>query len=206
MIEFHTAHTSNGQRVAIALEECALPYRVYRYALVKGEHRTGAFEALNPAGMIPVIVDPDGPGGASLTLTQSGAILHYLAEKTGRFVPQDALVRARMHEWTMFALTDVATASAGIFVHSALVPEKSPANVGWYEERLLRFLRVADARLARHEWLAGELTIADFALYPVVALRSGLVDAAGEFPNLVRWRDALGARPAVVRGMSVADE
>jgi len=204
MIDFHTATTSNGQRVAIMLEECALPYRVYRYALMKGEHRTSAFASLNPAGMIPVIVDHDGPGGAPVTLTQSGAILLYLAEKSGRFMPKDPLARMRAWEWLMFSMTDIASASSGIFLNSMIVPEKAPANVGWYEERLLRFLRVADGRLAEGEWLAGELSVADFALYTIAAGRGALVDAAGDLPHLVRWRTALAARPAVERGMKAA--
>lgn len=204
MIDFHTAHTSNGQRVAIVLEECALPYRVYRYALMKGEHRSSAFASLNPAGMIPVIVDHDGPGGAPVTLTQSGAILLYLAEKAGRLMPKDPLSRTRAWEWLMFTLTDIASASSGMFLHSMIVPEKAPANVGWYEERLLRFLRIADGRLAEGEWLAGELSIADFALYTIAAARAALVDAAGDLPNLVRWRAALSARPSVDRGMKAA--
>ncbi|MEO8485161.1 MAG: glutathione S-transferase family protein [Betaproteobacteria bacterium] len=205
MIDFHTGQSSNGQRVAIVLEECGLPYRVHRYALMQGEHRTPAFAALNPAAMIPVIVDDDGPGGAPLTLTQSGAIALYLAEKAGKFVPRDALMRIRMHEWLAFTVSDVVAASAGVFLNKMLVPEKAPANVAWFEERVLRFLRVADARLAHHEWLAGELSIADFSLYPVVVVRAALVDAAGDLPHLTRWRSTLAARPGVARGMAAAE-
>ena len=205
MIEFHTGQTSNGQRVAIVLEECGLPYRVRRYALLKGEHRTPEFEALNPAGMVPVIVDDDGPNATRVTLTQSGAIVVYLAEKTARFLPRDLLARTRVLEWVAFTVSDIVAASAGIFLNTAIVPEKSPANVRYFEERVLRFLRVADTRLAEHEWLAGELSIADFSLYPITVVRGALIDAAGDLPNLVRWRAALAARPGVQRGMAAAD-
>lgn len=205
MIEFHAAKSSNTQRVGILLEECALPYRVHRYALLKGEHHTDAFRAINPAGMVPVIVDPQGPGGTPITLTQSGAIMLYLAEKAGRFLPGDPRRRAHALEWLAFVVSDVVAASAGIFLNTAIVPEKAPANVSWYEERTLRFFRVADARLAEREWLADELSLADFALYPVVVVRAALVDAAGDLPHLARWRAALAARPAVQRGMAAAD-
>ncbi|HVJ73451.1 MAG TPA: glutathione S-transferase family protein [Casimicrobiaceae bacterium] len=205
MIDFHTGQTSNGQRVGIVLEECGLPYRVHRYALLKGEHKTPEFEALNPAGMVPVIVDDDGPNATRVTLTQSGAIVLYLAEKAGRFLPHEMLARTRVLEWLAFTVSDVVAASAGIFLNTAILPEKSPANVKFYEERVLRFMRVADTRLAGHEWLAGDLSVADFALYPIAVVRGALIDAAGDLPNLVRWRTALGARPGVQRGMAAAD-
>ena len=204
MITLHAAKSSNSQRVSIALEECGVPYRVQRWSLMDGEHKAPAFEALNPAGMVPVLVDDDGPGGP-LTLTQSGAILLYLAEKTGRFVPHGPLARARMHEWLAFTISDIVGASTGIFVNTAILPDKSAANLAFYEERLLRYLRVADARLAGREWLADELSIADFALYPLVALRGALIERGGGLSHLERWRDALAARPAVERGMKAFD-
>jgi len=205
VIELHAGKSSNSQRVSIVLEECGLPYRVHRYSLMEGEHRTPAFAALNPAGMVPVIVDDDGPGGVPLTLTQSGAIVVYLAEKTRRFVARDESMRARVLEWMAFTTTDIVGASTGIFVNTAILPEKSPANVAFYEERLMRYLRVADARLAGREWLADELSIADFSLYPVVVARASLIERADGMTHLKRWRDALAARPAVDRGMKAFD-
>ena len=171
----------------------------------KGEQRSAEFLQLNPAGAIPVIVDQDGPGGKPLTLAQSAAILVYLAEKTGRFLPSDPARRYPALQWTMHAATDCAASTGSIFLLSALVPEKSAANVKWFEERLLRQFRVADARLAGREWLADEISIADFALYPVFAVRKALVEAAGDLPNLARWAAALAARPAVARAMQVGD-
>jgi len=205
MIELHAGKSSNSQRVSIVLEACALPYRVRRYALMEGEHKTPAFAATNPAGMVPVIVDDDGPGGAPLTLTQSGAIVVYLAEKAGRFLPRGALARTQALEWVAFTTTDIVGASAGMFVNTAILPDKSPANVAFYEERLMRYLRVADARLDGREWLADELSVADFALYPIVALRAPLIERAGGMANLDRWRGALAALPAVDRGMKAFD-
>lgn len=204
MIDLYTWTTSNGDRAAIVLEECGLPYRVHRVDLVKGEQRNPAFLRINPAGAIPAIIDPHGPGGQPLTLTQSGAIAIYLAEKTGRFLPRDPMQRALALQWLMFAVSDCAQASGMIFFESVLLPDKSPANLAFAERRMLRFFRVADGRLAHGEWLAGELSIADFSLYPVCAVRKPIIDAAGDVPHLARWMAALEARPGVARGMQAA--
>jgi GST-like protein len=204
MIDLYTFDTSNGRRAAIVLEECALPYRVHRVDLTKGEQRHPDFLAINPAGAIPVIVDPDGPGGRPLTLAQSGAIAIYLAEKSGRHLPRDPLRRALAWQWLMFAASDFAGASAMIFFESALLPDKSPANLEFCEKRMQGYFRVADARLADRDWLADELSIADFALYPVCAVRRKLVDGADDLRHLSRWMSALAARPGVAKAMGPA--
>ena len=204
MIDLYTAQSSNGQRAAVALEECGLPYRVHTLELMKGEQRTPEFLKLNPAGAIPVIVDPEGPGGAPITLAQSGAIAIYAAEKTGKFLPRDPVRRALAFQWLMFAITDAASASAMIFFESVLLPEKLPANLAFCEERLVKFFRVADGRLAGREWLADEISIADFALYPICAVRKAYIDNAGDLSNLARWMATTSERPAVAKGMRAA--
>jgi len=204
-IDLYTANTSNGQRAAIMLEECGLAYTLHKLDLAAGEQRKPEFLKINPAGAIPTIVDGDGAGGAPLTIAQSGAILVYLAEKTGRFIPRDARKRAEAIEWVFQATTDTAASSMMIFVLSRLAPEQSDANLAFCEERTLRHLRVADAHLADREYLAGELSIADFALYPLTVVRRALIDRAGDLANLVRWSDAIGARPGVARGMKAAE-
>lgn len=201
MIEFYTAQTSNGQRVAIMLEECAIPYRLHALDLAAGDQRGSEFLRVNPAGQIPAILDPEGPGGQPFALAQSGAILLYLAEKTGRFLPPDAHRRAVAYQWLMQALSDVACASGNIFQLSNVAPEKSPGNVAFFEQRLLRFLRLADAQLADREHLADELSVADFALYPICVARRKLIDRVDDLPNLKRWVHALGNRPAITRAM-----
>jgi len=203
MIDFHTFATSNGQRVAILLEECALPYRVHWIDLMKGEQSTREFLEINPAGAIPVIVDADGPGGKPLTLSQSGAIVIYLAEKAGRFIPADPVRRLIALQWLLQATTDAARASSAIFLVSTMVPEKVPANTAFFEQQCLRYLRSADARLAERDYLADELSIADFALYPVYAVRKALIDKAGDLPHLTRWASAMAARPAIARAMAL---
>jgi GSH-dependent disulfide-bond oxidoreductase len=192
MIDFHTFATSNAQRVALMLEECALPYRVHWVDLMKGEQHTPAFLRINPAAAIPVIVDPDGPGGKPLTLAQSGAILVYLAEKSGRFMPVDPVRRLIALQWLFQATTDVARASGTVFLVSTLVPEKVPGNTAFFEQQCLRYLRSANERLAEREYLADELSVADFALYPLYALRRPLVEQAGDMPHLARWGAARG--------------
>jgi GSH-dependent disulfide-bond oxidoreductase len=204
MIDFYTAQTSNGQRAAIMLEECELAYTVHKINLQGGENRKPEFLAVNPAGAIPAIVDHDGPDGKRLALAQSGAIVLYLAEKTGRFLPKETARRAQAVQWMMQATTDVAAASAGIFVLSNLAPDKSEANMAFFEERTLKYLRAADQRLADRPYLADELSVADFALYPLCVVRRPLIDRAGDLKNLVRWADELGARSGVQRGMSAA--
>ena len=204
MIDFYTANSSNGQRAAIMLEECGLAYTLHKIDLAGGEQRKPEFLAINPAGAIPVIVDRDGPGGQKLTLAQSAAIVLYVAEKADRFVPKDAAARAEALQWLMQATTDTAAASMGIFLLSTFAPDKSDANVAFFEERTLRHLRVADRRLADRAYLAGELSFADFALYPLCAIRRPLIERAGDLPNLSRWAAEIAARPGVERGMRAA--
>jgi GSH-dependent disulfide-bond oxidoreductase len=204
MIDLYTFNSSNGQRAAIILEECGLPYRVHKVDLAKGEQSNPNFLNINPAGAIPAIVDHDVPGGP-LKLSQSGAIVLYAAEKTGRFLPADPARRALALQWLMVAVTDVARASTSIFLSSGVLPDKSPANVAYFEEQMLRYLRVAEARLAGRNFLADELSVADFALYPLYAVRKALVDKAGDLPELTRWGATLAARPGVDKGMRAAD-
>lgn len=202
MIDLYTAGTSNGQRAAIGLEEAGLAYKTHKINLQAGEQKQPQYLQINPAGMIPAIVDSDGPGGKPITVTQSGAILLYLAEKTGKLLPKDAARRAVAYEWMMQACSDCAGTSGSIFQLTMMVPEKSPANTEHFENRLLRFFRAADARLAGRECLADELSVADLALYPIYAARKALADKAGDLPNLTRWGAMMAARPTVQRGLA----
>jgi GSH-dependent disulfide-bond oxidoreductase len=205
MIDLYTAGTGNGFRAAIVLAESGLPHRIHKIDLGKGEQKTPEFLARNPAGAIPVLVDSEGPGGKALTLSQSGAIALYLAEKSGKFLPKDASRRALALQWFMQATTDVGPGSSMIFMSGGALPDKSPANTAFFENRLLGFLRHCDRQLVGQDFLAGEFSLADLALYPVVASRKALVDKAGDLPNLARWAAAMAARPGVQRGMTLPD-
>ncbi|MBI3452807.1 MAG: glutathione S-transferase N-terminal domain-containing protein [Rhodospirillales bacterium] len=203
MIDLYTAGTGNGRRASVMLEECGLPYVVHRVDLVSGESKTPAFLTLNPMGVIPVIVDKDGPGGKPLTLAQSGAIALYLAEKTGKFLPADLARRAPVLQWFMHVMSDQQPTSSAIFYTSSL-PDKPASAIAKFETRLTDFLRFVDKRLGEVEYLAGELSVADFALYPLAAGRQALIDKVGGLDNLKRWTKALAARPGVARGMQAS--
>ena len=203
MIDLYLAGTANGLRASVALEECGLPYRVHAVDLAKGEQRSAEFLKLNPAGLIPVIVDGDGPGGKPLTLSQSGAIVLYTAEKCGRFLPRDPAQRAIAMQCFMQVASDISGTSNAVFTMENRAPEKSAANVEFLKKRLLDYFAVCDRRLEGNEYLAGELSVADLLLYPNFALRKALLDQAGGYANLQRWGAAMAARPGVARGMKV---
>ncbi len=202
MIDLYFAPTGNGLRATVALEEAGLPYRLHRLDLYKGEQNTPEFRKINPAGLIPAIVDPDGPGGKPFTLTQSGAIVVYCAEKSGKFLPKDAATSALAMQWFVQAASDISGASMTVFRLENTAPEKSTANVDYFKKRLLDAYLACDQALEDKDYLAGELSIADLMLYPSVALRRSLVDEAGGYDNLRRWADAMAARPGIKRGMS----
>lgn len=203
MIDLYLAGTANGFRASVVLEEAGLPYRAHKVDLAKGEHRGAEFLKLNPAGLIPVIVDQDGPGGKPLTLSQSGAIILYIAEKTGKFLPKDAARRALATQWFMQGATDVAATSGAIFRLENSVPEKIPSSIEYFRQRLLGFFAVCDAQLAAREYLADEFSVADIMLYPNFAARKALIDQAGGFTNLQRWGAIMASRPAVRKGMNI---
>jgi GST-like protein len=204
MIDLYTAGTANGHRAAVALEESGLAYRVHKLNLQAGDQRKPEYLKINPAGAIPAIVDDEGPGGKPLALAQSGAIVLYVAEKSGRFIPKDPVRRLAAMQWLMQACSDVAGTSGTIFQLSMVAPEKSAANVEFFEKRLVNALRVADARLASREYLVDEISVADFALYPVVATRKPVIEKHGGLPNLTRWAERMAARPGIAKGMQVS--
>jgi GST-like protein len=201
MIDLYTYATSNGQRASIMLEECGLPYKATTIDLERGEQKMPNFLKINPAGQIPVLVDPDRPGGKPVVIAQSGAIILYLQEKTNKLLPRDPLRRAAAQQWFLQAMSDVAPSSAILFLVGT-IPEITIATRKLFEQRLLQNLRNADRRLSEVEYLAGEFSIADIALYPTVAFRRELIEQNGELHHLMRWIATMAARPGVQRGMS----
>jgi GSH-dependent disulfide-bond oxidoreductase len=202
VIELWSWPTPNGQKVHILLEELGLPYDVRGVDIGSGDQFKPEFLAINPNHRIPAIVDEDGPGGR-FTLFESGAILIYLAEKTGRLMPQDAGARYRCLQWLMFQMSGVGP-MFGQFNHfTVYAPEKIPYAIERYTNEANRLLRVLGKRLDESRYLAGEeYSIADIATYPWVrALRDRLaVDAV---PSVQRWFERIDARPAVERGLAV---
>jgi GST-like protein len=204
MIDFYTAGTANGHRAAIALEESGLAYRTHKLNLQAGDQRKPEYLKINPAGAIPAIVDDEGPGGKPLALAQSGAIVLYVAEKSGKFLPKDPARRAAALQWLLYACSDVAGGSGTLFQLSMVAPEKSAPNVEFFEKRLVNALRAADERLAGRDYLADEISVADLALYPVVATRKPVIEKHGGLPNLAKWAERMAARPGVAKGMQVS--
>lgn len=205
MIELHTTNTANGYKASIMLEEVGLPYRVSAYDLTKGEHLSPSYLALNPVGRVPAIVDPDPGDGQPLTVYGSPAILTYLAEKTGRFLPTSVRARARTLEWVGMIASDLAPAYSGQFVFNVIAREKIPFAIDYYDRLCLRLVQVLEDQLGRSTYLAGEqYTIADILAYPVATVSMNRFPGSlARHPNLARWASELGARPAVQRGMKV---
>lgn len=200
MITLYGGPTPNTRKVAIALEEMGLPWRLQLVDMLRGDQLTPEFRALNPNGKSPVIVEEDG-----FVLWESGAILWRLAERTGRFVPQDARGRAICHQWLMFQMSGVGPMFGQNAHFSFYAKDKHPYAIQRYASEVTRLLRVLEGRLGQSPYLAGEAyTIADMATYPYT-LRQ-VEGRRDEFPNLARWSDAVGARPAVARGMEAARE
>jgi glutathione S-transferase len=195
LIELHSAATPNGHRVAILLEECGLPYRLVEVDLLRGDQHSPAFRALNPQGAVPVMVD-DG-----VVFSQSGAMMLHIAEKTGRFLPAAGAVRLQVLQWFMHAISDVSPASSATVQLNVFVAEKQPVAFAHYEAILYKHLSACDARLNGRDWLAGDYSIADMALYPLWYQRRKWIAARGALPHLNAWGERLMARPAVQKGM-----
>ena len=207
MIDLYTWKTPNGRKASIMLEEIGVPYRVVPVDLGSGAQHGPQFVALNPNGRIPVLVDQDAPGGP-LTIIESGAILMYLAEKTGLLVPSDVRGRSETMQWLMFQMAGIGPmlGQANWFANSA--PEKIPYAIQRYVNESARLFGVLDVRLAGREYLAGPYSIADVATYPWVAVAwpiftAMMPDTVGKLGQLAAWLERVGARPAVERGMNV---
>ena len=204
MIDLYTWITPNGRKVSIMLEECALPYRVHEINIGQDEQFTPEFIAINPNGKIPAIVDSDGPDGKPISMFESGAILVYLAGKTGRFLPATDRGKYEALQWLMFQMGGVGPmfGQTHHFLRAAKV--EVPYGIERYSKETRRLYGVMDRHLAKTPWLAaGEYTIADIATYPWVARHEWHKVDLADFPNVKRWYDAISARPAVQRGMNV---
>ncbi|MGE5505405.1 MAG: glutathione S-transferase family protein [Actinomycetota bacterium] len=204
MITLYTWATPNGRKVSIMLEEVGLPYRVRPVDITKGEQFAPDYVAVNPNSKIPAIVDDDGPGGAPLTLFESGAILVYLAEKTGKLIPANPAGRYGVLQWLMFQMGGVGPMFGQAHHFLRFAPEPVPYAVERYTKETRRLYGVLDRRLADAEYVAGDYSIADVAIWPWTVRHDWQgVDLGADFPNVKRWYDAVGARPAVQRGMAV---
>ena len=210
-LQLYSVPTPNGVKVSIMLEETALPYEPHLIDFATNEQASAEFRSLNPYGKIPAILDPDGPGGQPLALFESGAILIYLAERTGRFLPRDAAARYQTLQWLMFQVGGIGPlfGQLGFFHKFAGKDYEDKRPRDRYVAEARRLLAVLDARLATGAWLMGEdYTIADMAVFPWVRNLVGFYDAAelvsfAEFSHVGRALGAFVARPAVARGLTI---
>jgi GST-like protein len=185
------------------LEECALPYRVHPIDIGKGEQFKPEFVAIDPNSKIPAIVDQEGPEGKPFSLFESGAILMYLAWKTGRFFPLLATDQFQTIQWLMFQMGGVGPFFGQVHHFLRAAPEPMPYAIERYTQETRRLYGVMDRHLERQEYMANEYSIADIATYPWVARHDWHKVELSDFPAVKRWFDRIGARPAVQAGMKV---
>jgi len=205
MIDLYTWGTPNGKKASIMLEELGLDYTVHPIDITKGDQFTPEFLAINPNNKIPAIVDSEGPDGTPITVFESGAILMYLAEKTGSdLLPLSGPARYATLEWLMLQMGGVGPMFGQVHHFVQFAKEDVPYAKARYSEEMLRLYGVLDKRLGAHPYLAGEqYSIADIATYPWVSRHAWHPMELSDYPNVQRWYDMLGLREAVKRGMNV---
>jgi GST-like protein len=203
MIDVYYWPTPNGHKITIFLEETGLEYKIVPVNIRKGEQFEPSFLTISPNNRMPAMVDHDGPGKAPLTLFESGAILLYLAEKTGKLMPVEMRARYNVVQWLMFQMAGIGPmmGQAGHFRNAA--PDKIPYAIERYSNETRRLCGVMDKQLSANEFLAGDYSIADIASYPWVRIVEREPEQLEALPHLRRWLAALGQRPAVKRGLAV---
>jgi len=203
MIDVYTWATPNGHKVHIMLEECALPYNVHAIDIGAGDQFKPEFLKISPNNKIPAIVDSDGPDGKPMSLFESGAILLYLAAKTGRFLPTDVRGRYDVLQWLMFQMGGVGPMFGQAHHFRTYAPEKVEYAINRYTNEAKRLYGVMDRKLGQTEYIAGDYSIADIATFPWTRSYANQGVDLAEFPNVKRWYEAIDARPAVQRGVQV---
>ena len=201
MIDFYTWKTPNCQKVAIMLEELALPYKAHFVDLTKQEQFRADFLKINPNNKIPVIVDHDGPHHHAITVVESGAILLYLAEKTGKLLSSEPRHHIETIEWLMFQVSGIGPMLGQLHHFAHYAAERIPYAVERYTNEAHRLYRVMEERLEKQHYFAGDYSIADIAIFPWVNLHERQRIDLNEYPNLQRWHQIIANRPAVKKGM-----
>lgn len=204
-IQLYSLPTANGQKVHIALEELGLSYEPRFVDMAAGEHRAGWYLELNPFGRAPLIVDPGGPGGAPIIVAETTAILLYLAEKCGRLMPTDPAERIEVVQWLSMIAANLGPAFRGEFHFGHKPHARNDDAKAYFTAEAHAGLAALERRLTGRAYLVGEaFTVADIQCFPVLATSAERLDSGlGGYPNLVRYRDSLAARPAVQRGMAL---
>jgi GST-like protein len=203
MIDFYTWATPNGWKIAVTLEELGLPYTLHPIDLSKGEQKQPEYMKINPNGRIPAIVDREEDG---FSVFESGAIMIYLAEKTGRLLPTDRKGRSRVIQWLMFQMGGVGPMQGQANVFFRYFPEKIPAAIQRYQNETRRLYTVLDTRLQENEYLAGDYSIADIANWAWARVHFWAGVSVEGLPHLQRWLAAIEQRPAAQRGVKIPYE
>jgi GST-like protein len=202
VIELHTYNTPNGRKISVALEEMGLPYTVKVVDITRNEQFNPDFLRISPNNRIPAIIDPEGPGGQPVSVFESGAILLYLGEKTGKFLPRDLRARVPVYEWLMWQMGGFGPMPGQVHHFIALENEQDRAyGLKRFMAETRRLYGVLDRRLAGRDYVAGDLSVADFAILGWAWRHPRHKVQLSDFPNVERWYNALMARPGVKRGM-----
>jgi GSH-dependent disulfide-bond oxidoreductase len=201
MIDLYTWSTPNGRKISIALEEMELPYAVFPVDIGKDEQFKPDFLAISPNNKIPAIVDRD----TGTSIFESGAILMYLGDKTGKLYPADSAKRLRIHEWLMWQMSAVGPMLGRAHYFLKYNAGKAPFAEEWFSAEAKRIYGVLDGLLAKHEFMCGDYSIADIATFPWIARYEWQRIGLSEYPNVRRWYVELAARPAVRKGYRVPD-
>jgi GST-like protein len=205
-IELYFWPTPNGFKITIMLEECRLPYVIRPVNIGRGDQFKPEFLAISPNNRMPAIVDPDGPGGAPVSVFESGAILQYLGRKTGRFYPAGERERVQVEEWLYWQMANLGPNAGNCHHFRNYAPEKVPYGIDRFTNEVNRLYGVMNARLADRPYLAGDYSIADMASYPWVRPYKSQGQDIAEFPSLERWYRRMRERPAVAGGVKAGEE
>ena len=203
MIELYTWGTPNGRKVSILLEELGLPYQTFPVDITKDEQFAPEFLAISPNNKIPAITDPDGPDGLPLHLFESGAILIYLAEKHGRFLPKEGRGRAEVLQWLMWQMGGFGPMLGQAHHFRRFAPEQVPYAVNRYSKEAERLYGVLEKQLMGRDFVAGDYSIADMAIYPWTQRYDWQGIDLAAYPAIEAWCTRMAARPAVVKGMLI---
>jgi len=200
MIDLFTAATPNGWKISIMLEEVGLPYTAHPIKLHEGQQKEAWFLKINPNGRIPAIIDRE---EGDFAVFESGAILIYLAERTGRLLPAGRRARSEVIQWLMFQMSGIGPMQGQANVFLRYAPEKIDYAIKRYQDETRRLYRVLDRRLADREFIAGEYSIADIAAWPWVRIHAWAGVETDDMPHLNRWTETMAARPACIKGVQV---
>lgn len=200
MIDFYTAATPNGKKIAIMLEETGLDYTLHKINLRENEQKEDWYLKINPNGRIPAIIDRD---ENDFRVFESGAILIYLAEKSGKFLPSDIKNRSDVIQWVMFQMAGVGPMQGQANVFYRYAPEKIPFAIERYQNETNRLYDVLDKQLSGNEYIAGDYSIADIAHWPWIDAHDWAGIDLEQFSNLKRWHEEVGKRPAVIKGKDI---